>query len=135
MKKRSLKRKSGLQRSGLTRRSGLQRLPHSLKRPPIKRIAPEFNKEQHSKDWEFYNSLWDNHPTKKCDSCSVQLWGENLSLYHDHLIEKSVRPDLRYEPKNMALVCTNCHSSKSMGNPTKEHLELINRAKELFMDK
>lgn len=124
-KRGSLRRTTGLKRTGLNSRG-------NLRRKSIQPKQKSFNVERHTKDWDFFDMLWEKHPDRKCESCNKQLFGENLSMYHDHLIEKSERDDLRYNPLNMALVCGDCHASKSRGHPTEKHQELINKAKRRF---
>lgn len=84
------------------------------------------------KMYMLFDLHWDNHPDKKCESCGVQLWGENLTIYHDHLLEKSVYPELMYNIENLFLACFKCHSLKGNGSPTEKHLQAINEAKIKF---
>jgi 5-methylcytosine-specific restriction endonuclease McrA len=85
-------------------------------------------KDRYEKDWEFYRSIWDSRP-HICEVCGVSLYGELLSLYIEHLLEKSSYPEYRYEARNVAVVCGDCHSRKTDGNPHPKHVELIQKAK------
>lgn len=91
-----------------------------------------FDLEQYTKDWDFYNLLWESREQKMCDVCGEGLYGDNKNYYHDHLIEKSTNNELRYEVWNMALVCLDCHSLKTNGHPKDKHKELIKRAQEFY---
>lgn len=83
------------------------------------------------KMYALFDLHWDTHPDKKCESCGKQLWGENLTIYHDHLLEKSVYPELMYAIDNLFLVCLDCHTKKP-SKPTENHLEAIEQAKKRF---
>lgn len=129
-RKSSLKRKTPLKRKTALKRGSWDNTPKkTLKR----RKDTAKRQETIDKDREFFTMLWETHPTKKCDSCGVQLFGENLTLYHDHLLDKRDYPELRYKKENMALVCGTCHTNKSRGFPTDKHLELIKRAKQKLL--
>lgn len=75
-----------------------------------------------------YDEHWDNHPDKKCEACGKQLYGENNTMYHDHLLEKSDYPELMYEIDNLFLACPDCHARKNHPN----HLKAIEDAKIRF---
>ena len=100
--------------------------------------TPE-EKQQQSEDIEKMRQLFERHWISKwiewfhqCESCGVTIYGENKSYYHDHLIEKSSHLELKYEIENLALVCLDCHSRKTDGNPTQRHRELIEAAKKRY---
>lgn len=76
------------------------------------------------KHWELKNHY--------CESCNTYLGVENKSYFHDHLIEKSKRPDLDLNLHNLYLVCWECHSKKTNGFPTENHKLAIKKAIELF---
>ena len=84
-----------------------------------------YNRE---KMFELYDLHWSTHPDKKCEICGKQLWGENNTMYHDHILEKSSYPELMYEIDNLALCCPNCHANKCY----ETHEKLIEQAKERF---
>jgi 5-methylcytosine-specific restriction endonuclease McrA len=116
------------------KRIPLKRTVTSLNRTPLKkstgtlkRKAPDKQtvherKAQSAKDWAFYESIWVN----RSHTCEVHdgykfLGYEPKKYMFDHLIEKSTHPELRYEPENIALVCSDCHSSKTNGHPNIRH--------------
>lgn len=99
-----------------------------LKSKGFSRKNSSYDKE---KMYALFDLHWDTHPDKKCESCGKQLWGENLTIYHDHLLEKSVYPEFMYEIDNLFLVCLDCHTKKP-SKPTEKHLEAIEQAKKRF---
>ena len=130
MKKTPIKRKVPitLNRTGLKKKSGTSY---------IKRKAPDAEKVeaqriQSEKDINFYNKIWASRP-HKCIECGRLLGGTMNKGYMDHLVEKSSHPELRYEEENIALVCLDCHGSKSNGFPGPIHAKLIEEAKLKFL--
>jgi hypothetical protein len=106
----------------------------SKKKSTLKKKSPsaeklEADKKQSEKDKEFYKKIWESRP-HKCVVCNTYLGSEMKTAYMDHLLEKSIYPELRYESENIAIVCLNCHGNKSNGFPKEKHQELINTAKE-----
>lgn len=90
--------------------------------------------------WEmhnFFEELWGQLPKiKKCWSCGKRIYGENLSIYWDHLLPKEIYPELKYNKENMFFCCSECHDLKTRGFPTKKHQEAIERAEmELLNEK
>ena len=90
--------------------------------------------ENGRKMMELFNLHWETHPDKKCESCGVQLWGENLTLYHEHLLPKG---NLKYkhlslEIDNLFLICPPCHALSTGGIFLPKHLEAIEKAKKQF---
>lgn len=110
----------------------IQRKPGTLKKSPIKKKSksPEQKKEQqekHDKMWELFNEHW-SIKEHKCEQCSTSLWGENKSLYHHHLLEKSIAKykHLTFDINNLMLLCGDCHSAVTqgfLGNKVKERTE------------
>lgn len=94
-------------------------------------------KEQRSEDirkmWGLFEEHW-NSKAHKCESCDAPIWGENKSLYHDHLLDKGIKKyeHLKYEISNLFLCCWQCHANKGAGNPSKPHREAIENAKKKF---
>jgi 5-methylcytosine-specific restriction endonuclease McrA len=81
----------------------------------------------------FHDLLWSKLPRKKvCSSCGVEIHGQNKSYYWDHLIEKSVHPELKYAEWNMYFCCGECHGSKTNGFPTDKHKQAIEEAKKKY---
>jgi hypothetical protein len=107
---------------------------------PKKRIRSHKDKPQKDigeidKMREFFNSLWEKLPkVKKCRACGKRIFGENLTIYWDHLLEKEIFPQFKYEPKNMFFCCPDCHTEKSNGFPKPLHLQAIEKAKKELLD-
>lgn len=122
------------------KRVPLKRKPGPIgKKTTIKRKAPSIEKiqasvEQKEKDREFYNKIWASRP-HRCVVCNAPLGSEMKTAYMDHLLEKSVYPELRYEEDNIAIVCLDCHGCKTNGFPKFKHEELINNAFNKFINK
>lgn len=76
---------------------------------------------------EFYEEIWNERP-HICDSCGAQLYGELRSIYIEHLLEKNVYPEFKFEKRNIILVCFDCHGDKTNGFPTRRHKRLIDMA-------
>ena len=85
---------------------------------------------------QLFTTHWEQKSTnghvRYCQSCECRIYGENKNYYHDHLIEKSSHPKLKYEMGNLALVCLECHTKKTNGSPTERHRELIEAAKKRY---
>jgi 5-methylcytosine-specific restriction endonuclease McrA len=114
----------------MMKRVPLKRKPGPIgKKTAIKRKAPSIEKiqasvEQREKDREFYNKIWASR-LHRCVVCNAYLGSEMKTAYMDHLLEKSVYPELRYEEENIAIVCLDCHGSKTNGFPKEKHEKLI----------
>lgn len=70
------------------------------------------NNGDFERDKLFYSSIWDSRE-HKCFNCNCSLGGEPLTLFFDHILEKSRFPDLRYEQDNIMLLCPDCHYNKT----------------------
>lgn len=109
-----------------------------MKRTPLRKISARkklLKKEVPIEDiYKFFSSIWSSIPfsQRECRSCGKPLTDPIRSYYFDHLIEKSKRPDLAYEPENIFLCCLECHALKTDGHPTEKHKEAIEKAKETF---
>lgn len=117
-----LKRKTG---PISKKRAGIAKKPPSAEKLEAQRIQSE-------KDREFYEKIWKSR-LHTCVVCNTYLGSEMKIAYMDHLLEKSIYPELRYEPDNIAIVCLDCHGNKTNGFPKPKHQELIDIAKEKFL--
>lgn len=127
----------------MMKRIPMKRTSGSLKRSsgPIKKRKKtqeeiDTQKEEYERDWSFYRVQWALREEKIgwnrfhiCESCKQQIWGELKSLYMDHILEKSVYPELRYEPRNMAILCEPCHTRKTNGDVNVVYKQRIEQAK------
>lgn len=78
----------------------------------------------------WFNVLWEKLPRDKyCSICSTPIYGENLSIYWDHLLEKSQYPQFELDERNICFCCGDCHTRKTNGSPLPKHKELIEQAK------
>lgn len=91
-------------------------------------------KETLEGDKIFYLEIWnerkDNNGHNHCESCDCRIYGEPLTIYFDHLLEKGTSKfkHLRREKRIIAIVCGDCHTLKTNGKPTQKHKELIQKA-------
>lgn len=118
----------------MIKRTPIQRKPGTLKKTgkikPRKKSDEEKQeqRDQYEADWIFYEEMW-NTKEHICASCDKTIWGELKSLYIEHVLEKSVYEHLRYEPKNIQIICSECHSKKSAGFATLKYQEIINKTR------
>lgn len=93
----------------------------------------EENSRETQKMWDLFTHLWNRLPARKyCWACKAPIWGENLSIYWDHLLEKSSFPELKFEEQNLFFCCPDCHTRKGNGFPHIVHKQAIEKAKEIF---
>lgn len=78
---------------------------------------------------EFFISIWNKRKIHKCEMCGQGLGNEPLSYMFDHILEKSVYPELKFEEDNIAYLCLLCHDSKTRGFPSESYLQKINETK------
>ncbi len=81
---------------------------------------------------KMFLKIWNKLPEKNCWSCGSYLGEEALSMFFDHLLEKSNRPDLDLNEDNIFICCSQCHTLKTNGKPTEKHKEAIEEAKIRF---
>jgi hypothetical protein len=91
-------------------------------------LAKEKKKEYTIEQTKMFLDIWKNNP-HNCKSCDKYLGEEPLSLYFDHLIEKSQRRDIALCKWNIYICCGDCHSKKTNGYPTLPHAQAIEQAK------
>lgn len=82
---------------------------------------------------QFFLSIWNNLKVKTCWSCNAPLGSEPKAIFFDHLIEKSKHKNLDLEVENIFICCPDCHTNRTMGNPSKIHKEAIEKAKQKFL--
>ena len=104
---------------------------------PIKKVSKKGIEKKSAKkiyleaQFKLFEEHWNTKP-HYCESCGKWLGKENLSVFHDHLIEKSKRKDIALDIRNLYLVCFDCHSSRHNGFPTEKHKKAIELAKQIF---
>lgn len=77
---------------------------------------------------------WDEMKDRRCQACGKKIWGENKTLYWDHLLDKAKYPEFDLEKNNHFFCCWDCHTEKGNGFPKPKHLEAIEKAKEQFLN-
>lgn len=104
----------------------------SINKVSKKQIIKNIEKKTlYQKQLELFELHW-NSKLHKCESCNALLGSENKTIFHDHLIGKNPHPELRFELKNLLLVCFECHTKKENSFPTLKHQEFINKAYDYF---
>jgi 5-methylcytosine-specific restriction endonuclease McrA len=78
---------------------------------------------------KMFLDIWSKLTKKNCWSCNAYLGEEPLSIFFDHLVEKSKHPELDLVKENIYICCVDCHTKKTMGNPTEAHKKAIKEAK------
>lgn len=73
-------------------------------------------------DKKFFEEIWNERP-HFCENCNAYLGDEPLSIFFDHLLEKSTFPALRYIKENIMLLCWQDHADKTNGHPAPKVLE------------
>lgn len=113
----------------------IKRTPLRRKFKPIKKKSDK-QKEKDIEDAErtlrlhqWFQELWDNLPEeKRCTVCKKRIFGDNSTIYWDHLIEKQNRWDIAFELWNILFVCGDCHTKRNNGFPLPKHKEFIKKA-------
>ncbi len=128
-----LKRTQGLKRTPMQKGSSTLCRGTKLRVKKKSREQLQQQVEDIEKQWGLFKEHWLSKP-HICESCDEPIWGENLSLYHDHLLEKGVDKYeyLKYEIDNLFLVCCECHTKKGNGFPTDKHKAAIEDAKQRY---
>ena len=116
-----------MQRSPLKR--GNSKLKRKIKTPEQIKLA---NNEK-TLMWKLFDLHW-QIKAHICQACGDPIWGDNLSIYHDHLLEKGNEKyeHLKYEIENLFLVCWECHTKKGNGFPMPLHKKAIEEVKIKF---
>lgn len=102
--------------NGLRKGGKLKKSSKSTEEQEEVRIA---NNEAIQKMWELFNKHYEIK-LHRCESCTAPIWGENLTIYHHHILEKGVDryKHLAYKIDNLMLLCTTCHCNVTNGNPS-----------------
>lgn len=99
-----------------------------------KRRKVNYDPKIKQKDHEFYNGIWEKRP-HVCGNCNAFLGNEPLTIYFDHILEKSKYPEYRYNENNIWLLCWNCHTNKTNGIYSDKMREVIVSTGKLLDDK
>ncbi len=97
----------------------------------------EQKKAQTQAQYAFFIEIWNERKRPDgrnyCEVSGKRLPLEPLSLYFDHLLEKSIYPEYRFDKRNIAIVDADIHSLKTSGFPHPKHQELIETFKKLVL--
>lgn len=121
-------------------KAGLCKSCSSILNPPKKisyksakqKIKDIEKKEYTSKQFSMFYDIWAKR-RHYCESCGLWLGNEPLSIFFDHLLEKSKYEQFALMEENIFLCCYNCHSKKTNGFPTEKHKKAIEQAKIKFL--
>ena len=97
------------------------RITFGSKKGKIKKITAKGRKQREQKsklsekDKLFWATIWEERE-HVCYNCGCYLGEEPLTLFFDHILEKSSQlyAHLRYVKENICLLCWDCHTNKSM---------------------
>ena len=105
-----------LKRTPIQRKSGTLKKTGKIKPRKKSDEEKQEQRDHHEKMWELFNQHW-AIKEHKCEQCFSSLWGQNKSLYHHHLLEKSVPKykHLTFEIENLMLLCGDCHTKVTNG--------------------
>ncbi len=121
-------------------KAGLCKSCSSILNPPKKisyksakqKIKDVEKREYTSKQFSMFYDIWAKR-RHYCESCGLWLGNEPLSIFFDHLLEKSKYEQFALMEENIFLCCYNCHSKKTNGFPTEKHKKAIEQAKIKFL--
>lgn len=103
--------------------------PKQIKKSSTKREDKELSDKQMKLFLEIWNERAFPDGSHYCEVSGEKLGYEPLSMYFDHLLEKSKYPQLRFDKRNIILISTDMHSRKTNGFPCPVHKDLIDKAK------
>lgn len=89
-------------------------------------------KEYTNKQFQMFFNIWSKR-RHYCESCGLWLGNEPLSIFFDHLLEKSKYPEFALIENNIYLCCGECHTRKTNGFPTENHRKAIKNIKDLLL--
>lgn len=87
-------------------------------KPP--RAAPKPHRRKKTGEWALFLALWAIRP-HACTNCLTPLGSDPLPIYFSHIKSKGAHPELRLEPKNIQILCGECHRIFDHG--TREQFE------------
>ena len=96
------------------------------------KIKDTEKKEYTNKQFEMFLNIWSKR-RHYCESCGLWLGNEPLSIFFDHLLEKSVYKEFALLEENIYLCCGECHTKKTNGFPTENHRKTIKNIKDLLL--
>lgn len=82
--------------------------------------------------WNMFLEIWRERPHKS-EISGKWLGNEPLSCMFDHLLEKELYPELKFEKENIMLMTCDEHTNKTNGWPLEKHKEAIEKAKKQFL--
>lgn len=97
------------------------------------KIKDTAKKDYTNKQFNMFFDIW-NKKRHYCESCGLWLGNEPLSLFFDHLLEKSKYPEFALMEDNIYLCCGECHTKRHLGYPNENHRDAINKAKKYFLN-
>lgn len=122
----------------MLKRTPLKRTIGTLKKSSIKKKSKSLEQkkeqqDQYEADWRFYREIWEERE-HRCQVTGEWLGNELKTIFIEHLLEKSVYPQFRYEKRNIALVSGDIHIQKTNGFPHPIHKQLIKKAKKELLE-
>jgi 5-methylcytosine-specific restriction endonuclease McrA len=120
-------------------KAGLCKSCSSILNPPKKisyksakqKLKDVDKREYINKQFKMFFDIW-SKKRHYCESCGLWLGNEPLSIFFDHLLEKSKYPEFALMENNIYLCCGECHTKKTNGFPTENHKKAIKNIKNLL---
>ena len=121
-------------------KAGLCKSCSSILNPPKKisykstkqKIKDVEKREYTSKQFSMFYDIWAKR-RHYCESCGLWLGNEPLSIFFDHLLEKSKYEQFALMEENIFLCCSDCHTKKTNGFPTEKHKKAIENIKKKLL--
>lgn len=73
----------------------------------------------------FFHKIWAERP-HFCEVCNKDLGKDPSPIYFSHIIPKSRKPDLRLDPDNIEILCTEHHHIWDFG--TRDQIRALNNS-------
>lgn len=106
--------------------------PKKIQYKSAKQKLKDINKREYiNKQFKMFFDIW-SKKRHYCESCGLWLGNEPLSIFFDHLLEKSKYPEFALMENNIYLCCGECHTKKTNGFSTENHKKAIKNIKNLL---
>lgn len=106
--------------------------PKKIQYKSAKQKLKDVDKREYiNKQFKMFFDIW-SKKRHYCESCGLWLGNEPLSIFFDHLLEKSKYPEFALMENNIYLCCGECHTKKTNGFPTENHKKAIKNIKNLL---
>lgn len=108
-----------------------------VKRTENQKEKVGIKRQETDKQFRLFLEIWNERKINGrnyCEVTGVLLPKEALSIYFDHLLEKSSYPQFKFDKRNIVIVDGDVHAMKTNGKPLPKHKELIEEAKKILLN-